>query len=373
VNILLVVTPAASGGSKSSREASGCTPTQLLPLFTSLPPNFAVPAAWPMPLEARVVDDCGTPQTTGAVVVTFDNGDPALSMLSLNDGRWQATWYGKNSNAKTFSVHLNSDQPAPKLSAAVKYTATLQANNSIPAVAAGGVGSAGLADSHAPLAPGSIISIAGDSFAAAQSSASQLPLATTLGGNQVLLAGRLLPMIYSSGGRISAIVPYDLAVDAQYTLAVGRGSALSGTEPVAIAAAQPAVFLVDASGDPKAPQNLWAQLTAGTPMDPSKMAPTSPVKAGDHIVVYCTGLGTVDGTQDVSMPAPANPPNVTNPVSVTIGSVTVQPSLAGLVAGLTGIYQVQFTVPAGIPPGDGIPLVLSVLGQASVPVNLSVR
>ena len=373
VNILLVVTPAASGGSKGSREATGCSPSQLLPLFTSLPPNFAVPAAWPMPLEARVVDDCGNPQTTGAVVVTFDNGDPALSMLSLNDGRWQATWYGKNSNAKTFSVHLNSDQPAPKLSAAVKYTATLQANNSIPAVAAGGVGSAGLAASHAPLAPGSIISIAGDSFAAGQSSASQLPLATTLGGNQVLLAGRLLPMIYSSGGRISAIVPYDLAVDAQYTLAVGRGSALSGTETVAIAAAQPAVFLVDASGDPKAPQNLWTQLTAGTPMDPTKMAPANPVKAGDHIVVYCTGLGTVEGTQDVSMPAPSNPPNVTNPVSVTIGSVTVQPSLAGLVAGLTGIYQVQFTVPAGITPGDGIPLVLSVLGQTSVAVNLSVR
>ena len=97
------------------------------------------------------------------------------------------------------------------------------------------------------------------------------------------------------------------------------------------------------------------------------------VKAGDHIVVYCTGLGTVEGTQDVSMPAPSNPPNVTNPVSVMIGSVTVQPSLAGLVAGLTGIYQVQFTVPAGIPPGDCIPLALSVLGQTSVAVNLSVR
>src|SRR6202040_622879 len=97
------------------------------------------------------------------------------------------------------------DQPAPKLSAAVKYTATLQANNSIPAVAAGGVGSAGLTASHAPLAPGSIISIAGDSFAAGQSSAGQPPLATLLGGNQVLLAGRLLPLIYSSGGRISAL------------------------------------------------------------------------------------------------------------------------------------------------------------------------
>ena len=177
----------------------GCTPSQLLPVFTGLPANFSVPAAWPIPLEARVVDDCGTPLTAGDVEVSFDNGDPVLSMLSLNDGRWQATWYGKNSNAKTFSVHLSANEPAPALRAAVKYTATLQTNNSIPAVAAAGVGSAGIAAPQSPLAPGSIISIAGESFAAGQSSASQLPLTTNLGGNQVLLAGQLYAYIRSNG------------------------------------------------------------------------------------------------------------------------------------------------------------------------------
>jgi uncharacterized protein (TIGR03437 family) len=240
-------------------------------------------------------------------------------------------------------------------------------------VTAGGVGSTGIALPQSALAPGSMISIAGDSFAAGQTSANRLPLTTNLGGTQVLLAGRLLPLVYSSGGRISALVPYDIDVNAQYTLAVGRGSAISGTEMVAIAAAQPAVFLVDASGNAQTPQNLWTQLTAGTPIDPSRMAPTSPVKAGDKIVVYCTGLGAVEGTPDVSMPAPANPPKAMNSVSLTLGSATVQPTFAGLVPGLTGIYQVQFTVPAGIAPGDGIPLTLSVLGQTSVPVNLSVR
>jgi uncharacterized protein (TIGR03437 family) len=73
------------------------------------------------------------------------------------------------------------------------------------------------------------------------------------------------------------------------------------------------------------------------------------------------------------MPAPSNAPKLMNPVSLTLGSVTVQPTFAGLVPGLTGIYQVQFTVPAGIAPDDSVPLTLSVLGQTSVPVNLSVR
>jgi uncharacterized protein (TIGR03437 family) len=373
VNVLLVITPSASGGAKGGRDAGGCSPTQLFPVFTSLPPSFAAPASWPIPLEARVIDDCGAPLTTGSVVVNFDNGDPGLSMLPLNDGRWQATWYGKNPSAKTFFVYLRADQSAPTLTAKVKYTATLQTNDNIPAVTPGGVSSAGMAPSNAPLAPGSIISIAGASFSAGQTSAGQLPLGTNLGGTQVLMAGRLLPLIYSSGNRISAIVPYDLDVDAQYTMFVGRGSAVSGNETVAIAAAQPAVFLVDSSGDASKPLNLWTQLTAGTPIDPALMAPPSPVKAGDSLFVYCTGLGAVEGTQDASMPSPATASKLINPVSVTIGAATAAITSAGLVPGLAGIYQVQLTVPTGIAPGDGIPLVLSTMGQSSAPVNLSVR
>src|SRR5260370_38133475 len=98
---------------------------------------------------------------------------------------------------------------------------------------------------------------------------------------------------------------------------VGRGSAVSGTETVATAAAQPAVFLVDSSGDADKPTKLWTQLTAGTPIDPASMAPPSPLKAGDNLVVYCTGIGAREVTQDASMPAPSHPSKLRNPVSVT--------------------------------------------------------
>ena len=81
----------------------------------------------------------------------------------------------------------------------------------------------------------------------------------------------------------------------------------------------------------------------------------------------------VDGNPDVSTAAAATPPKVRTPVVATIGGVQAQVSLAALVPGLTGVYQVQVAVPAGIPPGDGIPLVLSALGQQSTAVNLSLR
>jgi uncharacterized protein (TIGR03437 family) len=103
------------------------------------------------------------------------------------------------------------------------------------------------------------------------------------------------------------------------------------------------------------------------------MAPANPIKAGDHVVIYCTGLGAVEGSLDVSMPAPSTPTKVMNDPSLMIGGVAVPVSFAGLVPGLTGVYQVQFTVPAGMSTGDGIPMVLSTLGQTSVAVNLSMR
>ena len=48
-------------------------------------------------------------------------------------------------------------------------------------------------------------------------------------------------------------------------------------------------------------------------------------------------------------------------------------SLAGLVAGQVGVYQVQATVPAGVSPGDAIPVVMNVAGQSSPVVTAVVR
>jgi uncharacterized protein (TIGR03437 family) len=372
VDVLLVVPPAGSASPRGFRSADGCTATTLLPTFTSFRQDFTVPAAWPTPLEVKVVDDCGSPQTSGRVAVSFSNGDPLLPLVSLNDGRWQGTWFGRNPRSTQFTVTINADTDSPKLHGSKPYTGTMLANDDMPLVTPGGIASAAAAPPQAPIAPGGLISITGKSFASGAASASRLPLGTELGGTQVLLAGRSLPLIYSSGGRISAVVPYDIDVDTQFSVLVSRAGAVSGPETVAVAAAQPAVFLVDASGDANAASKLWAQLTAGTPSD-SPAGPSNPVRAGDTLVVYCTGLGAVDTALDVSAPAPATAPKVKTAVSATIGGVTAQVSAAELVPGLTGVYRVRLTVPAGVPPGDATPLVVSAQGQRSLPVNLQVR
>jgi uncharacterized protein (TIGR03437 family) len=347
----------------------------LYPLFTSFVQDFSVPAAWPIPLEVKVVDNCGSPQTNGSVAVSFSNGDPLLSLQSLNDGRWQGTYFGKNTQAGQLTMGIHASKNSPPINGTTTYTGTLSNNTfAPPAVNSGGVGSAAVAPPHAPLAPGEIVTIQGANFAPGQSSA-QLPLQTHLGGNGVFLAGTFLPLIYSSGGLITAIVPYNIKSNAQYLLLVNRSmdGAVSGPAQIAMTTAQPGIFLVDASGDPNMAQKLWAQITTGKTVNSGGVAPPNPVKAGDSLVIYCTGLGAVNGTVDVTQPAPANPPSVSSPVTVKIGGVSASVSFAGLASGVTGIYQVKITVPSGITPGSNVPLVVSTSGQSSMPVNLTVH
>jgi uncharacterized protein (TIGR03437 family) len=372
--VLLVVSSTGSGASSSGRDvAAGCQPTQLLPVFSSFLQNFSVPASWPIALNAMVVDDCGNPQTSGRVAVSFSNGDPRLSLVSTGNGNWGGTWFGGNTANSQVVVTLTADTDNPKLHGSNPYTGTLQPNNNIPSLTNGGITSAGLAPPQAPLSPGAIISINGASLAFGPTSNSQFPLGNTLGGNQVLMAGELLPLIYSSGGAISAVVPYDVSPNAQYSVIVGRGNTISNPQTVAVAAAQPAVFLVDAVGDPATPGQLWTQLTSGTPTDPSKAAPVNPVGVGDPLIIYCTGLGAVNGTANASLPAPSTPLALQNPVSVTIGGLAANVSLAGVVPGFTGLYQVKVAVPSGVSPGAAVPLIVTSSGESSSVVNLSVH
>src|SRR5262249_39052695 len=116
-----------------------------------------------------------------------------------------------------------------------------------PVIAPGGVTSAMNLSAGTALGPGSLISILGVRLAAGSAQAS-FPLNIQLAGTSVLLAGRLLPLLYSSDGQVNAVVPYDLPFNARQQLIVQRGSSLSIPESVVVAPAQPVIFSQDNSG-----------------------------------------------------------------------------------------------------------------------------
>jgi uncharacterized protein (TIGR03437 family) len=373
VSVLLVVAPGGSAGSKAERAADGCTPTRLLPLFTSILQDFSVPAGWPLPVEVRVVDDCGTPLTSGRVSVSFSNGDPQVPLNSLRDGRWQGTWFGKNGRASQLSITANSEMDSPALRGSTVRTGNLQINTDIPTVDSGGIKPVTASAVPAVLSPGSLVTVTGKNLAAGSTGANQLPLGIDLGGTQILMAGRQLPLVYSSGGLVTAVIPYDFETDAQYPLLVMRGGAVSGPEMVTVPAAQPSILRIDATGGANVAKDIWSRLAAGTPIDPASIAPNTPVKAGDNLVIYCTGLGAVDQTLDSAMPAPADPVNAKTMPTVTVGGQSATPTFAGLVPGFTGMYQIKVVVPGGVAAGNNVPLVVSTLGQSSAAIGITVR
>jgi uncharacterized protein (TIGR03437 family) len=199
-----------------------------------------------------------------------------------------------------------------------------------------------------------------------------LPAGTTLSGTQVLLAGRLLPLLYASTGLVNAIVPYDLGPDSQYEVIVSNAGAISGPQMVTVAAAQPSIFKIDNSGAAQVAQDVWNRITSGTPADTTYAAPGTAIGAGDNIVIYWTGLGSVDQSIDPTGAAPSLV-NTSNPVSVSFGGRAASPSFAGLAPGHAGLYQVNVAVPFGVTSGSGVPVTVSVAGQVSAPINVTAR
>ena len=104
------------------------------------------------------------------------------------------------------------------------------------------------------------------------------------------------------------------------------------------------------------------------------VVPDRPAKAGDTLVIYCTGLGLTDQQIVDGAAAPSSPPAQTKvPVTMTLGGQPARVVYSGLVAGFVGLYQVNAILPAGVLPNKSAPLVLTVAGQAGPTSTLPVE
>lgn len=380
VSVIFIIVPStassASGSPENPHEVARatCAPTGLYPVFTSLTQGFVVPASWPLPIQVQVADDCGNAMTTGQVASSFSNGDPRLPLLSLQNGLWQGIWLGRNLKPDQIVITANASIPTTSLAGSVQFTGTLASNPNVPTVSSGGVASGAGTSGEVAIAPGDMFTISGQYFAAAPVSASSLPLSTNLAGTEVLLAGTTLPLVYADSGKIVAIAPYNLAPNAQYQLLVGRNGAISGPVTVTVGTAQPDIVLVDNTGNASVAQTVWNQMIAGTAFNLASAAPSNPISVGQTLTVYCTGLGPIDQQLSPGTPAGSSTAvNAVNTVTLTIGGQNVPVTFAGLVPGFPGVYEVTATVPSGLSTGTNIPLTLSVAGQTSSAVNVSVQ
>jgi uncharacterized protein (TIGR03437 family) len=338
-----------------------CVPTKLIPALTTLGQAFAVTAGWPVALSVQSLDDCGNPQTAGSVTVGFSNGDPPLALSPLNDGNWQATWATAQSNAGqpvTLTITAATNQNQLPLTGTNQVQGGISSPKSPPAITQAGIVSAASPQSFNALAPGSMIAIYGNLLADNSAAAPGIPLPTTLGSANVIIAGQFVPLLYASQGQINALVPFGLNTNTPYQLLIERDLlTLSTPVSINIADAQPGVFAAGGTA-------IVEDSRGAAP--PFLVTPSAPAQAGDALVFYCAGLGVTNPPVADGVASPASPTAQTqSPVTVTIGGQNASVQYAGLVAGLVGLYQVNVTMPAGVTPGNAVPVMLTAAGQTS--------
>jgi uncharacterized protein (TIGR03437 family) len=234
-----------------------------------------------------------------------------------------------------------------------------------PAVFPGGVVHAASFAPSGALAPGSIISVFGANLASSAAGASSLPLPKTLAGATLQVGGYEVPLFYSSGGQINAQLPFELALNTRPQLIVKGADFVTVPETITVAAARPGIFTTTQDGKGQ-----------GVIMDVANrlVDANNPAKAGDVVVVYCTGLGATNPAMrsgEAALPSPLA--KATTPVQVTIGGQPAVVHYAGLTPGFVGLYQVNVQVPSGVTPGSSVPLVISQDGVPSNTVTLAVR
>ena len=217
-----------------------------------------------------------------------------------------------------------------------------------------------------PLAPGAFAAIFGANLSSGLAESTKLPLSLQLGDTSAILGGKELPLLFTSGGQVNVVVPFDVPGNSTQQLVIQKGSAISIPQSVVIADAQPAIFTQNGFGTGAALINVYKP-------DGTALPNNSPVSAGDVIILYCSGLGAVNPPVAAGSQTPTSPlSNTVNPVTVTIGQAQAKVLFAGLTPSFAQLYQVNVQIPTGLKSGSAV-LTLSVAGQPSAPVSITVK
>ncbi|MCX6629716.1 MAG: hypothetical protein NTW28_19025, partial [Candidatus Solibacter sp.] len=225
----------------------------------------------------------------------------------------------------------------------------------------GGAISANLDKNATTVAPGGLISIFGTRLVKVATDLSGWAgrvLPSSLNGTSVTIGGKNAAILYVGPGQINAQVPVDVPAG-QQAVVVKNTVGPSVSFNVTVAATAPAIFFSPSAAVLKN-------------ADFSLVGAGNPAKAGDVILVYCTGLGATSATLPTGTLVPATTTaNTTVPVTAAIGGKPAAVAYAIASPGFAGLYQVAITVPSGL-SGDAA-IVLTQGTVSSNPVAIPVQ
>lgn len=185
-------------------------------------------------------------------------------------------------------------------------------------------------------------------------------LPTQLSGLSITFDGTPGPLFFANNFQINVQLPFELAGKTTTQVQVVSQRNPGPFYTLNLRAADPAVF--QANGR----MTVFNQAN-------QQILVTRPAAGGDILTMYATGLGPFSAALASGAPAPTNPPitTATTPV-ITVGGRPATILFSGGAPGFVGLYQINFTVPTGLSPGDQ-PLILSIGAAQSLSHPLAVR
>jgi uncharacterized protein (TIGR03437 family) len=199
--------------------------------------------------------------------------------------------------------------------------------------------------------PGELVSLYGN-FGVSTQVDKALPIPTTLDNVQVFVNGQAAPVYLVSQNQISALIPYEIAGEFFATFQVVVNGSKSNLVTVYVDNTSPGIYTLSQSG-----------IGAGAILhsDYSEVSDSSPAKAGETVLLFMTGLGSVTPQLGDGVAAPSTPLSISlesADIAVFLDDgvdfpATADVSFAGLAPGIAGLYQVNFAVPtSGLQNGD---------------------
>ncbi len=268
----------------------------------------------PEPVTVRLTDQNHLPYAGARLLAVASQGGAASpsEILTGAEGEASFVWTPGSAPSNTLRISLDG-MPGVEL--------LLTAGAGVP-VAARVVNAASFEEG---IAAGAIQTIQGASLTGGITAVAPYPWPDLLGGVRVTLNGWAIPLLYVSDRQVNFYVPASVPTGPA-VLSVISPSGAASTLNVNVAAAQPAIF----------PDAIVKSGTVASAL-------TNPVRPGDFLEIYCTGLGPTrtSGPYERTTSVPV----------VFIGASPLNPTYSGLVPGWTGLYQVNVRVPDTLAPG----------------------
>jgi uncharacterized protein (TIGR03437 family) len=327
-------------------------------LSSKLTVTYAGAAAAPAPLAV----------SPGSVTLAEANGSATLQVQST--AAWTVSvlpakpdWLTVSSSGSSIAIAASA---AGLSRGAYSVTLVVQSPDAVPQAvqvpltlvvgASSSVSIAGVANGasfRTEFAPGMVMSVFGAGLAPSTQVASGLPLPLSLAGVTAKVNGVAAPLYFVSPGQLNVQVPYETTLGPA-TLAVNNKGQVA-VFPFTVNVTAPGIFV---SSD-------------------GRLAPNATGSVGQTLLAFITGDGDLWPTLATgAAPSTSVPvsrlPKARLPVSLTVGGMPAQIAFVGVPYGLSGVTQINFTVPDGVGSGDR-EVVVTVGGVASKAGILTVQ